>query len=148
MLRVEAERIKEAGMSDEFTAADTAFPSDNSTDKASRAAETIRSASQRVSDAIDYALIFLPGIVVGALTGGLVSGLVVWVGSIVGALLAVLIPTYIPKDLRPERAEGDAVRVAWHRGEKEGVLSYLDSPHARVRALVRVIRHVGIAPIG
>ena len=53
MLRVEAERIKEAGMSDEFTAADTAFPSDNSTEKASRAAETIRSASHRVSDAIE-----------------------------------------------------------------------------------------------
>ena len=40
-------------MSDEFTAADTAFPPDSSVDKsvADRAAETIRSASHRVSDA-------------------------------------------------------------------------------------------------
>jgi hypothetical protein len=42
-------------MSDEFTAADTAFPPDSSVDKsvADRAAETIRSASHRISDAID-----------------------------------------------------------------------------------------------
>ena len=42
-------------MSDEFTTADTAFQSDSSTEKpaASRAAEAIRSASQRVSDAIE-----------------------------------------------------------------------------------------------
>lgn len=42
-------------MSDEFTAADTAFPPDSSTEKSTvdRAAETIRSASHRVSDAIE-----------------------------------------------------------------------------------------------
>ena len=42
-------------MSDEFTAADTVFPPDSSVDKsvADRAAETIRSASHRISDAID-----------------------------------------------------------------------------------------------
>jgi hypothetical protein len=42
-------------MSDEFTAADTVFPPDSSVDKsvADRAAETIRSASHRISDAIN-----------------------------------------------------------------------------------------------
>jgi hypothetical protein len=42
-------------MSDEFTAANTAFSSDSSTEKSGidRAAETIRSASHRVSDVIE-----------------------------------------------------------------------------------------------
>ena len=41
-------------MSDEFAAADTAFSPDSSVDKsADRAAETIRSTSHRVSDAIE-----------------------------------------------------------------------------------------------
>jgi hypothetical protein len=55
MLRVEVERIKEAGVSDAFSAAGPAFPSDGSTETSAtdRAAETIRSASHTVSDAIE-----------------------------------------------------------------------------------------------
>jgi hypothetical protein len=55
MLRVEVERNKEAGVSDAFSAAGPAFPSDGSTETSAtdRAAETIRSASHTVSDAIE-----------------------------------------------------------------------------------------------
>jgi hypothetical protein len=55
MLRVEVERNKEAGVSDEFGAAGPAFPFDSSTETSAtdRAAETVRSASHRVSDAIE-----------------------------------------------------------------------------------------------
>jgi hypothetical protein len=55
MLRANWVKIKETGMSDDPTAAHTASQSEGSPEKsvADRAAETIRSTSHRVSDAIN-----------------------------------------------------------------------------------------------